>query len=125
MEKTTKAVRQGDVLLVPVEKELKGSKLGRDQNERIVLAYGERTGHAHALREKEVTAFQIETPEDEALAGLPKVDYILVGGSGAALKHEYADGRPAEHEPIMLSPGAYQVAAQVEYRPEALRRVDD
>lgn len=123
----TKVFRQGDVLLIAVDKlPAKAKELPRDEHNRIVLAYGEATGHAHAIREKNVTAFRAETAEDAALAGLPKVDYILVGGSSpAVVQHEYTDGRQAEHDPITLDPGVYQIAAQVEYTPQALMRVSD
>ena len=122
-----KVFRQGDVLLTAVPKLPLGAKeLQRDEHNRIVLAYGEATGHAHAIRESNVMAFQVETAEDAALAGLPKVDYILVGGSTkATVQHEYVDGRKAEHDSILLDPGVYQVAAQVEYTPSALMRVSD
>lgn len=122
-----KVFRQGDVLLVKVDAlPKKAEKLERKPGERLVLAYGERTGHAHAIRSDNVTAFRVETAEDRALAGLPMYDYIQVGGSSAvALNHEHEDGRRAEHVPVSLAPGVYKVAAQVEYSPKELIRVSD
>lgn len=127
MTKQRTVYRQGDVLLVAVDKiPAKAQKLERKPGERLVLAYGERTGHAHAIRSDNVTAFRAESAEDKALAGLPTMDYILVGGSSpVALRHEYEDGRPAEHTPVTLPPGAYEVSAQVEYSPKELVRVSD
>lgn len=122
-----KIYRQGDVLVRRVDAIPEhAKKVDRKPGERLVLAYGERTGHAHALRSDNVTAFRAETAEDRALAGLPAVDYILVGGSETvALNHEYEDGRRAEHIPVQLPPGVYQIAAQVEYTPQELVRVSD
>lgn len=119
--------RQGDVLVRRVDSlPKKAQKVERKAGERLVLAYGERTGHAHALRSDNVTAFRVETAEDRALAGLPLVDFIQVGGSDTvALRHEYEDGRRAEHVEVPLPPGTYQIAAQVEYSPKEIVRVSD
>lgn len=127
MTTATKVYRQGDVLLVKVDKlPAKAAKIERKAGERLVLAYGERTGHAHAMRSDKVVAFKVETAEDRALAGLPQFDYIQVGGSApVALAHEYEDGRKAEHTPIEIEPGTYRVSAQVEYSPQAIQRVSD
>lgn len=124
---STKVFRQGDVLLVKVDElPKKATKVERKPGERLVLAYGERTGHAHAIRNDLVTAFRVETANDRALAGLPAYDFIEVGGSNTvALNHEYEDGRRAEHTPVMLAPGVYQVSAQVEYSPKEIVRVSD
>lgn len=107
--------RQGDVLLVPVEEVPAGAaEAGRDEASRIVLAVGEKSGHAHAIRNPEVTAFKMETAESDA-SNRALVDFILVGGSGAKLAHEYIDMRKADHDPIELEPGAYRVVQQRNY----------
>jgi len=104
--------RQGDVLLVPVEAVPVGAKpADRDEASRIVLAVGEKSGHAHAIRNPDVTSFKFETAEGD-VANRALVDYILVGGSGAKLAHEYIDMRKADHDPIELEPGAYRVVQQ-------------
>ncbi len=109
-----KPFRQGDVLLVPVRQLPAGAtEAARDAHDRIVLAEGEQSGHAHTFRAKEVTAFRVETAEADANRAL--VDYVVVGGAGPArLAHEYADGQKADHEPIDLPPGAYRVVQQRE-----------
>ena len=74
---------------------------------RIVLAYGEVTGHAHALHEvTKVREFSYEAER-----------FIQVMET-TSLKHE-------EHAPILLAPGVYQVIQQVEYSPEEIRNVAD
>lgn len=111
--------RQGDVLIERIDKIPIGlSQAPRDHVGRIMLAYGETSGHGHAIRDKNVVALRMAGSED--------VDYIEVGGSGATLRHEYESGQFAEHEPINLAPGTYRVIRQREYvAPQIDRRVID
>jgi len=113
------AARQGDVFLRRIDalpEDLADHP--RDKIGRIVLAYGERSGHAHAIRDPHVVGLR--------LAGSEEVDFIEVGGSGAVLNHEYESGVMAEHHPIALEPGLYQVVRQREYvAPDIERRAVD
>ena len=104
-----KTARQGDVLIERIDKLPIGlSQAPRDHIGRIMLAYGETSGHGHAIRDKHVTGLRMAGSED--------VDYIEVGGSGVAtLSHEYESGALAEHAPIVLPPGTYKVTRQREY----------
>jgi hypothetical protein len=63
-------LRQGDVLLVPIAPSRipAGRVVPRDRG-RIVLAYGEVTGHAHAI--DSATAVLTETDTDRRLRGSP------------------------------------------------------
>ena len=99
--------RQGDVLLVKVEELPTGAVLeDLPEPHRIVLAYGEVTGHAHAVN----TAYaSIYTAEQER---------FLVAKPGASLVHE-------EHSTIQLDPGVYHVVRQREYSPREVRLVAD
>lgn len=102
-----KTYRQGDVLVQLVGQlpsELKD--VPRD-NGRIVLAYGEVTGHAHAITNR-IARFYENTTGDRFL----KLD------KPAALTHE-------EHGTINLPAGNYRVIRQREYSPEAIRNVAD
>ena len=101
--------RQGDVLLKAVPAIPEGAKDVTPQG-RIVLAYGETTGHAHAI-------------DDAPPAVKPKLwdagaERFLQVVEKTALKHE-------EHAPVELPPGNYQIIGQVEYAPEEIRRVAD
>lgn len=112
-------IRQGDVLLRKVKSVPDTAReLKRDKHGAHVVAHGDRTGHMHRLTERSVTAFtKLEGNE---------VEFLLVqGGSGAALRHELSSGTKAEHDPINLPDGAYEVAQQVEYTPAELVRVSD
>lgn len=121
-----KTARQGDVVLVRVDKLPEGLiPTKRDQHGRIVLAHGERSGHGHAIREKGVCGFRLASTTDDPTGVSGGVDYIEVGGSGGTLNHEYVSGQMAEHEPVSLPPGIYRVALQREYQPAGIVRAAD
>jgi len=99
--------RQGDVLLKRIDAIPVDAKL-TEQKERIVLAYGEVTGHAHAIHD------------------LDNVD-VFVKGDGTmylAVK-EPADLNHEEHATVTLAPGNYERVIQREYSPEEIRNVAD
>lgn len=104
--------RQGDVLLRRVESIPAAAKSAekKDQsgNARIVLAYGEVTGHAHAIHDLDAV--------DVFVTG-EGVMYLQVK-SEAKLQHE-------EHGAIGLPPGNYERTIQREYSPEEIRNVAD
>lgn len=105
--------RQGDVLIQRVRllpKGEHGSKLVPAQNGRIVLAYGEVTGHSHAVL----------APEEEAELHelVQEIERYLVVNRTTTVVHE-------EHGEIELAPGVYRVWIQREYSPDAIRNVSD
>lgn len=116
-------VRQGDVTLMWIgETRIPAYATEAQRDGKVVIEYGESSGHGHRISEQHVTGFRAETADMAAAAGL---DVVLVGGGGALMKHEYADGRHAEHEHIHLRAGVWERAVQVEYDPEEERRVAD
>lgn len=88
---------------------------------RIVLAYGEVTGHAHAVYEE---ADRSAKPEDRPAGKMPArlwdagAERFLQVLEKTALRHE-------EHAPVPLDPGIYRVTTQREYSPGEIRRVAD
>ena len=106
--------RQGDVLVEAVRqpKDL-GTLVPRDGN-RVVLAYGEVTGHAHAVVPDDGVA---DIPAAQLFES-PDGDRYLLVDRPCALVHE-------EHGRIPLAPGAYKVTRQREYSPEEIRTVAD
>lgn len=100
-------VRQGDVLLIAVSEIPSGAK-DITPTDRIVLAYGEATGHAHAIENAPVKARLWD-------AGAERFLQVI---ETTALRHE-------EHREIPLAPGNYLVLRQVEYTPKELRPVAD
>lgn len=103
-------VRQGDVLICRVKSiPAKVEPVARE-NGRVVLAHGEVTGHAHAIKSPKAALFR-----DPALAA---VFLHVTGDEPALLEHE-------EHSTIALPPGNYEVIRQREYSPEEIRQVAD
>jgi len=104
--------RQGDVLIRQIESlptnatVVDNTKLGR-----IVLAYGEVTGHAHAITLGEAVEYTME----QAGAAVRRFLDVV---SSATVKHE-------EHAAIPLPAGVYEIVQQREYTPEAIRNVAD
>jgi hypothetical protein len=105
-----KIYRQGDVLVIRADKAPANTKPIARDNGRIVLAYGEATGHAHAILEREAELFSLPDTEDRFLR--------IMASSGVALVHE-------EHAPVTLPPGDFIVRIHAEYFPDAIRRVAD
>ena len=101
--------RQGDVFVEKIDNQVREelTEVKPDQG-RVVLAYGEVTGHAHALKAKDAKLFEVKG----------WVDRVLVVAKATALMHE-------EHAPIELPPGTYRVKRQREYHPEEIRTVAD
>lgn len=97
--------RQGDVGLVKVSQLPNGARAVEARD--IILAYGEVTGHSHAIRETNKARLWD--------AGAERFLQVL---EKTALEHE-------EHAPIDLDPGIYRVVIQREYAPQAIRRVQD
>jgi len=88
--------RQGDVLIRRVAKIPEGAVPVKRDAGRVVLAYGEVTGHAHAMTSGGV----------ELLDARPG-RYLRVTAA-SDLRHE-------EHATIRVEPGVYEVVIQREY----------
>ena len=99
--------RQGDILLDAVDALPAGAVRRPRDAGRVILAYGEVTGHAHA--------FATPTVEDYAVG---EDRYVEITVEPAMLLHE-------EHAPIPVPPGVYRVRRQREYTPEEIRTVAD
>lgn len=130
--------RQGDVLTVLEKISVlpAGAVEIKTEAKRVVLAYGEVTGHAHAIYEQidatkmwaigkvkylevmahamvmpgTVTSFIGDGGEPQAFGSEPR--------PGVALKHE-------EHTIHIIPPGLYKLPVQVEYTPAALQVTRD
>lgn len=91
--------RQGDIFLERVVLDLAPEvRVVPLDAGRVVLAYGEATGHAHAFHGDHVT--QHETADGTR--------YVTIAVAPAALLHE-------EHAPITVPPGLYRVRRQREW----------
>jgi len=107
--------RQGDVLIIDVDEIPEDAEeMKRDDLDRIVLADGEATGHAHVIRGRQVRAYQTAT-----------AIYLAVVQQ-SILEHLTRENIPTkEHDGIPLTPGKKMVVRQVEYTPQGVRRVED
>ena len=99
--------RQGDVLLIKTDELPPSAEQSKPSEQRIVLAYGELTGHAHAIALPQAKMFV----DGDAR-------YLKVEDDGADLVHE-------EHDTIHLVPGVYRIVQQREYIPNSSRTVLD
>ncbi|GAA4141554.1 hypothetical protein [Actinomadura keratinilytica] len=106
--------RQGDILILPVAEDAVPQEVRdlppapRDARGRMVLALGEATGHAHAVK---APGALLRSPD-------PLTPDHLHLPHGGRLEHE-------EHAPISLPKGWYRVIRQREYVPGAVRVVAD
>lgn len=107
-----KQYRHGDVFIRETGAIPPGAATVEPDRGRVVLAYGEVTGHAHAFEPyARVCMFR----DDGGGRGRRFID---VGRGGAELKHE-------EHTTIAVPEGRFEVVQQREYSPEAIRAVAD
>lgn len=104
-----KLYRQGDVLVQQVEKIPDGLQAVPRDKGRVILAYGEVTGHAHAV-EGDVEFLAADLKELE--------ERFLHVEREAQVVHE-------EHDTVTLPPGDYRVVRQREYAPERPTYVAD
>lgn len=91
--------RQGDVLLQKIDS-LPLNSQPIEFEDRVILAYGEVTGHCHALSTASASMFTFNAQR------------LIQVVEGAQLRHE-------EHATIVLPKGVYKVIQQREYVPEA------
>lgn len=99
--------RQGDVLLVPMSDEPTTNFPVERENGQIILAYGERTGHSHAIADQGAALYKsLNHP------------LLFVTADEVTLRHE-------EHAPVTLPKGTYKVIIQREYEPQGSRNVLD
>jgi hypothetical protein len=139
--------RQGDVMLRRVDAlPAQAAALPPTEPTRVILAYGEVTGHAHAIDPAEAVEYTVQdaanvvrrflsvtgtksytVPITESVytgldaEGEPVYSHTVVGHEevkGAQVKHE-------EHAPVILPAGLYEVIQQVDYSPGAIRAVAD
>jgi len=110
-----KLYRQGDVLISQVA-QLPEAAHPIEKGGKIVLAWGEVTGHHHRIENDGDVAEAQEFTMKDAAGAVQR--FLKVFGLGATVKHE-------EHAAIALPPGIYEITQQREYAPEAIRNVAD
>lgn len=122
-----KPIRHGDILIIPVQVSGKLTRVERDTQKGVVLAYGESTGHAHHLLALDAVLYEPAIPGqcEFRFDGIPlKIDTVG-GGTPRVLEvptatslfhHDHGlgipDGRTELSTPI--EPGKYVVIRQRE-----------
>jgi hypothetical protein len=101
--------RQGDVLLCAIDAIPSSAKPVPSEDDRVVVALGELTGHAHAF-----AACNAQMLRDKG----SHRSFLVIDKGGARLCHE-------EHHPILVPEGRYELLHQREYTPEMPRHVRD
>jgi hypothetical protein len=95
-------LRQGDVLIIPSETLVKGTKLPH-----LTLSEGEMTGHRHRISSGEAELLERDG-----------VFYLRVLSPTAILTHE-------EHAQVTIPQGNWEIRIQREYLPEGSQYVAD
>jgi hypothetical protein len=101
--------RQGDVLLCAIDAIPSGARPVPNDGDRVVVALGELTGHAHAFAAAEARMLRDKGSQRS---------FLVIGEKGARLCHE-------EHDPILVPEGNYELRRQREYSPQMPRFVGD
>jgi len=104
-------IRQGDVALVRVKAIPKDAIEQPITGNKVILAYGEATGHHHRFE-------FVDTSQNVKL-------YVAHGGARYLEVSEPADLLHEEHSTARVPAGKYLLPRQVEYSPAALRNVAD
>lgn len=107
-------LRQGDVLLKPVSVSI---PVNAPKKADSAVAYGEHSGHAHVATGVDTHVFEWEGKM-----------YVSVGSDGGLLEHLHLPtGRKADHNPLILEKGVYEVVLQNQFNPfsKLMERVID
>jgi len=104
-------IRQGDVLIVPVE-QVPATAKPKPTQDRVVLAYGEVTGHHHSFDASAGGVALLEVP-----GAVVEEVYVTVDRL-SALEHQ-------EHGTVLVEPGVGRVIRQRQYAPAEIRSVAD
>ena|SRR5437660_2515050 len=96
----TRQYRQGDVLLCAVDEIPSTATPVSSAGDRVIIALGELTGHAHAFAASEARLFRDASGRS----------FVAIAEDDAALLHE-------EHDPIQVREGRHELRRQREYTP--------
>lgn len=103
-------VRQGDVLTTKTKTIDKRFTERKPENERVILAYGEATGHHHSFPSSGAKLFRFDDTQ--------LTSYLAIEGVPSALTHQ-------EHGPIEHMPAKYRVRQQCQWTLERVIPVVD
>lgn len=110
--------RQGDILLVKINNIPKDA-IKQKKQDLIILAFGEKTGHCHAVKSNAVQEFKQK--EDRFF----KIGKTVILSHGLLEEIKKKEKVSKDHNIIEIPPGLYRLIHQREYSPEKTRRVSD
>lgn len=112
-----KMVRQGDVLLIPIDVHLKDLDAAPKDARGLVLAEGETSGHFHAIfgAKARLMRFRDNTKRVVAVVDGGGEVRVIGGGSGGVDRHT----------PIKLPSGRYEIRIQRSFSAGYSRQVQD
>jgi hypothetical protein len=108
--------RQGDVLFRRIPKLPQGERKRRASG---IVAFGEVTGHTHALAEADQDVAEVWE------IGGPDSLFVHISKSGISIQKGGATFVHQEHLPVTLPPGNYQVVLPRQYTPAKIVPVVD
>lgn len=105
--------QQGDVLLTKIDESeekdtIRHRQLKKDIMNKVVIRYGEATGHHHRFELKDLIPGTEVAAYGRNYSDSDRVDVIKVDGGEATMIHE-------EHNPINIPPGMYKVTQVREF----------
>ena len=108
-------LQQGDVVLKSIDKLPETAKKVEMKPRGFVLAEGETTGHCHVVLDKTAELYEV--------GGV----LYLKANNPCALQHTLPNGLQADHNPIAVDAGLWEVGIVKEYDPfqEEVRNVRD
>lgn len=102
-----KQIQQGDVLAVQVPELPAGAKRVPAKDGIYVIAEGEATGHMHVVPD----IVDVDLFEHDGVL------YLMVGADVQLAHVQGLTGQKAEHEPVTVPPGMWEVGQVVEVDP--------
>ena len=131
--KLNKIYAQGDVLLVPVKSIPSNVTLQKREDDRVILAYGEVTGHSHHIVDKNCSSWIGEDDkvwlevnkliEEVGKKSGPKKKRVEDKGVTLLHGNYHTQEFGTDHGEIKLPPGKYEVRQQREYVPSVENNV--
>lgn len=104
---TRRAIRQGDILIVPVDAIPTEAKTVPKEGGATVLAYGEQHGHRHQIA-RGAKLFERGSTRFLEVSAKGGAMLTVTDERGTALAE-------VRHEPVRLAPGKYEVVRQIEW----------
>lgn len=107
--------RQGDILIIRIDKIPNGARPMKKRNGSLILAEGEIVGHCHEIKEPTAKGWLLGDAMYLDLKKKTETDVF----------HPDHNDPTKNKIPQILKPGQYQVIRQVEYRRKEIVRVED